>query len=277
MTFNPNLEQGAELNNEKLCELFGISPQGGMRRSLKNDVLVLVSNRVESLYQDRFVDGVIHYTGMGQIGDQDLNTSQNKTLNESRSNGISVFLFEVLEPKKYTFTGRVHLVGEPYQEVQEDIEGNDRKVWMFPLGLVEGQILKPIPIEKVKDLEVSRERLVTKLDRAELIHRANQAAKVPGSRSVVAKQYQRNEYVAEEARRRAKGICQLCNSPAPFVNKSGQAYLEVHHVIWLAKGGEDSLENTVALCPNCHRRMHVLNDEADRSFLLTKISSKSNG
>ena len=50
MSFNPNLQQGAELNNEELCNLFGCSPQGGMRRSLKNEALVLISNRVESLY-----------------------------------------------------------------------------------------------------------------------------------------------------------------------------------------------------------------------------------
>jgi len=275
MPFNPNLEQGVELVNEQLCNLFGVSPQGGMRRSLKNDALVLISNRVESLYQDRFVGGAIHYTGMGQIGDQDLNAAQNKTLNESTSNGVSVFLFEVLEARKYTFTGQVHLVGDAYQEVQEDVEGKDRKVWMFPLGLVAGQTLQPVAFEKVKGAEVARERQIVKLDRVELVHRAKQAAKVPGSRLVVAKQYQRNEYVSEEARRRSQGTCQLCNVAAPFFNKSGQPYLEVHHVMWLARGGEDSLENTVALCPNCHRRMHVLDLDSDKNLLLSQIASGS--
>ena len=271
MTFNPNLQQGTELNNEQLCNFFGISPQGGMRRSLKNNALVLISNRIESLYQDRFVDGIIHYTGMGQIGDQDLNASQNKTLNESATNGVSVFLFEVLEPKKYIFIGQVYLSGAPYQEIQEDLEGKDRKVWMFPLSLVSGQTLNPIPAEKVHKLEVAREKLVAKLYRVELIRRAKRAAKVPGSRSVITKQYQRNEYVAEEAKRRANGVCQLCNEAAPFSNKSGQPYLEVHHVVWLARGGEDNLENTAALCPNCHRRMHVLDSDLDKNLLLSKI------
>ena len=27
--------------------------------------------------------------------------------------------------------------------------------------------------------------------------------------------------------------------------------------------GEDTIENSVALCPNCHRKMHVLNFKAD--------------
>jgi 5-methylcytosine-specific restriction protein A len=272
MSFNPNLQQGAELNNEELCNLFGCSPQGGMRRSLKNEALVLISNRVESLYQDRFVDDVIHYTGMGQVGDQDINSAQNKTLNESKTNGVGIYLFEILEPRKYTFTGQVELAGEPYQEVQEDVDGNDRKVWMFPLGFIGGQPLKPLPAEKVKNLEVVRERQITRLDREELVHRAKQAAKLPGSRAVVSKQYQRNEYVAEEARRRAQGICQLCSETAPFTNKTGQPYLEVHHVQWLAKGGEDSLQNTVALCPNCHRKMHVLDRDADKQFLLSKLT-----
>ncbi|WP_429628901.1 HNH endonuclease [Tunturiibacter psychrotolerans] len=39
-----------------------------------------------------------------------------------------------------------------------------------------------------------------------------------------------------------------------------QPYLECHHIVWLARGGDDTIENTVAMCPNCHRRMHVLDD-----------------
>ncbi|MEY0334745.1 HNH endonuclease [Providencia rettgeri] len=30
----------------------------------------------------------------------------------------------------------------------------------------------------------------------------------------------------------------------------------MHHVEWLANGGEDSVENAIALCPNCHREAH---------------------
>ncbi|HXU34436.1 MAG TPA: HNH endonuclease [Thermoanaerobaculia bacterium] len=32
--------------------------------------------------------------------------------------------------------------------------------------------------------------------------------------------------------------------------------MEVHHRIRLAYGGEDTVENAVALCPNCHREAH---------------------
>ncbi|WP_258000386.1 HNH endonuclease [Pseudomonas aeruginosa] len=49
------------------------------------------------------------------------------------------------------------------------------------------------------------------------------------------------------------------------------AHTETHHIEWLANGGEDTVENTVALCPNCHRKMHVVNDESDRIFLRMKV------
>ncbi|MBQ6520113.1 MAG: HNH endonuclease [Anaerolineaceae bacterium] len=86
--------------------------------------------------------------------------------------------------------------------------------------------------------------------------------------------YVRDRYVSEYAKRRAHGICQLCGHPAPFNGKDGQPFLETHHVIWLADGGEDSIENTVALCPNCHRKMHSLNLDEDVSKLLSVCSTK---
>ena len=80
--------------------------------------------------------------------------------------------------------------------------------------------------------------------------------------------YERNVYVAELAKRRANGICQLCDHPAPFANKSGDPFLESHHIVWLSQKGEDTVENTVALCPNCHKKMHVLNLKPDRKKLI---------
>lgn len=69
--------------------------------------------------------------------------------------------------------------------------------------------------------------------------------------------YQRNPYVVLRALQRAKGVCEHCLCAAPFIRSSdGTPYLEVHHKIPLAQGGKDTFENTVALCPNCHRLMH---------------------
>ena len=48
--------------------------------------------------------------------------------------------------------------------------------------------------------------------------------------------------------------------------------MEVHHIKQLAKGGEDTLRNAVALCPNCHRKMHSLNKKADVKKLTVAAS-----
>lgn len=85
----------------------------------------------------------------------------------------------------------------------------------------------------------------------------------------------RDPYISCNAKRRAKGICQLCGKPAPFNDKSGDPYLESHHIKWLSKGGEDSPYNVVALCPNCHRKMHIVNDSEDVKFLCD-IAEKDN-
>ena len=67
----------------------------------------------------------------------------------------------------------------------------------------------------------------------------------------------RNPDVIADVLERALGICERCGNKAPFTRKSdGTPYLEVHHKIMLAEGGEDTVQNAVALCPNCHRMAH---------------------
>lgn len=67
----------------------------------------------------------------------------------------------------------------------------------------------------------------------------------------------RNPDVVAEALHRASGMCEVCGQLAPFTRKSnGTPYLEVHHKVRLADDGPDTLENAIALCPNCHRESH---------------------
>ena len=42
----------------------------------------------------------------------------------------------------------------------------------------------------------------------------------------------------------------------------------------LADGGSDTIDNVVAVCPNCHRKFHVLDDEKDR-LVLEIIANKN--
>lgn len=69
--------------------------------------------------------------------------------------------------------------------------------------------------------------------------------------------FRRNPAVVVEVLQRAGGTCERCGSKAPFARRiDGSPYLEVHHKVTLASGGEDTTENAVALCPNCHRQEH---------------------
>ena len=78
---------------------------------------------------------------------------------------------------------------------------------------------------------------------------------------------QRSALVAKIVKERAAGVCQLCNKQAPFYSKNGEPYLECHHVIWIKKNGPDEVSNAVALCPNCHKKMHILDEKADVEYL----------
>lgn len=83
------------------------------------------------------------------------------------------------------------------------------------------------------------------------------AKKIPKKITTTTSDYERNPDVVAEALRSAKGICQSCKEPAPFRRAdNGTPFLEVHHKKSLADGGEDTVENAVALCPNCHRKAH---------------------
>ena len=136
MSFQPPFNVGDIVSNAVMTEAFKIGNMGGMRRSKTTGTLVLISDNTKGLYNDKWNNGILHYTGMGLLGDQVLVGNQNKTLAESNTNGVEVHLFEVDEPGKYTYMGVVELADEPYQETQPDNNGNLRKVWMFPLKKV---------------------------------------------------------------------------------------------------------------------------------------------
>jgi 5-methylcytosine-specific restriction protein A len=140
--FDPGLNIGQIIKNADLVSIFRCGNMGGMRRAKKTNTLVLISDYTKGLYHDKWIGGVLHYTGMGKNGDQDLHWLQNRTLAESRFNGVDVHLFEVIDAGEYIYCGRVKLVEEPYTEMQNGEDGRPRKVWMFPI--------KPVPDNDVQ-------------------------------------------------------------------------------------------------------------------------------
>ena len=124
--------------NDDITRIFLVSTQSGMRRSKRSNSLILFAlHNAGNPYEDRWSEkGLMHYTGMGLVGDQSLDYMQNKTLAESASNGVNVHLFESFVPRSYIYKGRVTLAGGPYYEQQKDEDGRERRVVKFPIRLV---------------------------------------------------------------------------------------------------------------------------------------------
>lgn len=80
---------------------------------------------------------------------------------------------------------------------------------------------------------------------------------MPKRVEVVSFVFRRNPDVIAEVLMRAQSLCEICGAAAPFIRRSQNTpYLEVHHRIRLADGGQDTVENAIATCSNCHRREH---------------------
>ncbi|MBU1356776.1 MAG: HNH endonuclease [Candidatus Edwardsbacteria bacterium] len=80
--------------------------------------------------------------------------------------------------------------------------------------------------------------------------------------------YKRDPLVKAWILKSATGKCEKCNKEGPFIKDDGTIYLEAHHLKSLSDGGSDTIDNVLALCPNCHREMHYA---CNRNDYINKI------
>lgn len=221
------------------------------------------------LYDDKWINGILHYTGMGQHGDQGF-VSQNKTLAYSNVNGVEVHLFESYKDKIYKYDGRVELAGDVYFDEEPDVDGVLRKVLKFPLKRI-SNIPLIVDIDEIDNSYIQKEQVLKEYDDKEVKDLAKKLANDNPKKTIASTTIiERNPAISEHTKRRANGKCDLCGNVAPF-SKNGMPYLECHHVIHLADNGPDAIYNTVALCPNCHRKIHVLKRKNDFNKLKNRI------
>lgn len=85
---------------------------------------------------------------------------------------------------------------------------------------------------------------------------------------------EQNDFLRESqrgasAQLRSNGKCEMpACTRALFQRDDDTPYLEVHHVVHLAEGGEDTLANAAALCPHCHRELHSGKNRARQRVVL---------
>lgn len=104
--------------------------------------------------------------------------------------------------------------------------------------------------------------------KANAVEKVSAEAKVASSESP---EYNRSEAVKRYAKARAAGVCEGCGAPAPFTSKTGEPYLHAHHVNELSDGGTDTIDSVIALCPNCHYRVHDGEDGKQYNKRLRRI------
>jgi len=67
--------------------------------------------------------------------------------------------------------------------------------------------------------------------------------------------YARDMKIRSVALEMARGRCERCDQQG-FLTSSGEFYLETHHVVEVSQRGPDTIDNVIAVCPNCHRQAH---------------------
>lgn len=166
--------------------------------------------------------------------------------------GPSTF-YNLIHPKKQTIYPPKAIWGLASGESSGDFDAVQAKAKLEKLGFY----VHDIRIENTAKAWEATVAKATQSSSKERLARIAKSPDKPQASPTLVIRYQRNADVIAERLHMAQGRCELCHKPAPFLRKKNDApFLEVHHVILLSENGDDTVENTRALCPNCHRDVH---------------------
>ena len=173
----------------------------------------------------------------------------NSVIRDHSANGKQLLVFQV-EKDRVRF--REAYVYSHYERViAPDTEGTPRQAIVFTL----------VPEDSFGSAEIGKEISIDieTIDIASLREAAYNAA-TPSANSTINNTvrtvYERSANVRDYILARAKGKCEGCSQPAPFLRKDNTPYLEPHHIRRVSDGGPDHPRYVIALCPNCQSEAH---------------------
>ncbi|MEK5142612.1 NUDIX domain-containing protein [Paenibacillus sp. FSL M7-0134] len=229
-------------------------PQSGIYLIGNNDRLQAIfikSTFSDGKYPNEWIveNEKIKYYFYSLRGNFDPNYKYNASIINSAQNKTPIYLF--------TKDGTVLNLNGLYEFESHHYNSEDGSRWFILNKLnslnMQSSVTTKEYLHEV-DKQVKKAKRSTDQDRKA---RLNNAPKKPESVPVITTAYKRNPDVIVEVLKRANGICEICYQPAPFLRASDLSpYLEVHHEVPLADGGDDTVENAFAVCPNCHREEH---------------------
>ena len=108
----------------QLADLFQVKTLKHSRFIKETNTLILISDYTKGTHLNKWIGDTLHFTG-----NHKLTGSTYSKLADSRTNGVTIHLFQVMNPGEYTYCGPTKLVGDPYTEMGSD----NHLVWVFPI------------------------------------------------------------------------------------------------------------------------------------------------
>lgn len=175
--------------------------------------------------------------------------------NEKKEIPISILIDNGTKSSRDGFcNGYEKIYGKKYnlEHLEKDQEETIKKICNGDYDF----LLKPMPIlDKIKIENLIDEETKNIKDESE-----KRNTRELGKEQTI---YARVNFPLEEINkiyRRAQNKCEYCECQT-FEKKNGEMYFEIHHIVHYSDGGENSAQNCVLLCPNCHRKIHFAKEE----------------
>ena len=249
------LQVGRKYNRWELHDKFGGQRYSGIATPADHlSVFIFTGDSGEGYgYDDKFLpDDTFLYTGEGVEGDMTMERG-NAAIRNHRQSGEELHVFENTDyPWIVTYVGQFVYAGHQ-SDTLPDEKGNYRDAIRFRLEPIGGT---EIEIDEGSPSSLSDSELFKKAKASSPIDSDPSSMSTNTSNSGGGRSYSRSDVVREFALRDADGVCRGCDDTAPFEDSQGNPFLEVHHMHRRSDGGPDDPENVIALCPNCHRRVH---------------------
>lgn len=254
----------------------GGQQQGGISTPGGHPMILLFTGDQGSLYgySDGFqADGTFWYTGEGQVGDMEM-IRGNRAIQRHQESGKALHLFEYIARATVQYVGQASYISH-HEEVAPDRNGQPRRVIVFELSVDTQEAGVP-------DLPTGGAPVgIPQLWRRSMKDLRNAAFTQERTDVQVterkANTYFRSELIKVYVLRRSEGRCEGCGDPAPFPTPKGTPYLEPHHLRRRADNGPDHPLWVIALCPNCHARVHYGADGHEyNTHLAARVASIEN-
>jgi 5-methylcytosine-specific restriction protein A len=241
---------GRVYRRSDLHDEYGGQRQGGIATPREHPLVFIFSGSAGSAYgyEDEWdEDGTFRYFGEGQLGDMKF-SGGNAAIRNHAENEEEIHLFETLKRSGARYLGEMVCAGYEWRTAK-DKAGDDRQAIVF-------QLVRAAALPEFDDAAPPQDASLSELAAAADADPSEESSAEEGLRRT----YARSKALRRYVRARAGGICEGCGEAAPFVAKSGTPYLEAHHTNRRSDSGPGDRGTVIALCPNCHSRVHYGRD-----------------